>query len=197
MIKLAEGVHTWGYFNLEKKYNFNGFLLTGEGGRVVVDPPPLSEDDRAYFEALDLWPDLIVITNRNHLRDRQWWLDRNPVPTAMHAAEIEQAGVKVERSVKEGDLLGPGLEVVHLPGKSPGEIGLLWRARRLLVLGDAMIAPQGRLKLIPDAKLDDPALLRRSLAKLEALEFDTLLLGDGDPILSGAKAAAMAFLKAP
>jgi glyoxylase-like metal-dependent hydrolase (beta-lactamase superfamily II) len=195
MIKLAEGVHTWGYFNLEKKYNFNGFLLSGEGGIVLVDPPPLSEDDRAYFEALSLWPDLIVITNRNHLRDRQWWLDRDPVPTAMHEAEAGQVDIKVERPLKEEDTLAPGLEVVHLPGKSPGEIGLLWRARKLLLLGDALIAPQGRLRLIPDAKLDDPAGLRKSVRKLEALDFDTLLLGDGDPILRGAKAAVADFLK--
>jgi glyoxylase-like metal-dependent hydrolase (beta-lactamase superfamily II) len=195
MIKLAEGVHSWGYFDLEKKYNFNGFLFTGEGGRVVVDPPPLSEDDRAYFEALDLWPDLIVVTNRNHLRDRQWWIDRNPIPTAMHEAELGQVDVKVDRPLKEGDLVGPGLEVVHLPGKSPGEIGLLWRARKLLVLGDALIAPQGKLRLIPDAKLDDPALLRRSLKTLDALDFDALLVGDGDPILQGAKAAVTALTK--
>jgi glyoxylase-like metal-dependent hydrolase (beta-lactamase superfamily II) len=195
MIRLAEGVHTWGYFNLEKKYNFNGFLLTGESGRVVVDPPPLSEDDRACFESLNLWPDLILLTNRNHLRDRQWWIDRNPVPTAMHEAEIGQVEFKVERALKEGDIVGPGLEVVHLPGKSPGEIALYWKARKLLLLGDALIAPQGKLRLIPDAKLDDPALLRRSLKKLDGLDFEALLLGDGDPILSGAKAAAAAFLK--
>ena len=195
MIKLAEGVHTWGYFNLEKKYNFNGFLLSGEGGIVVVDPPPLSEDDRAYFEALGLWPDLIVITNRNHLRDRQWWIDRDPVPTAMHEAELGQVDVKVERVLKEGETVAPGLEVVHLPGKSPGEIGLFWRARSLLLLGDALIAPQGRLRLIPDAKLDDPAALRRSVRSLAALDFDTLLLGDGDPILRGAKAAVTEFTR--
>lgn len=196
MIKLAEGVHTWGYFNLEKKYNFNGFLLSGDGVTVVVDPPPLSEDDRAYFEALDLWPDLIVITNRNHLRDRQWWIDRDPVPTAMHEAEVGQTDVTVEKPLKDNEVVGPGLEVVHLPGKSPGEIGLFWRARKTLLLGDALIAPQGQLRLIPDAKLDDPALLRRSVRRLESLDFDTLLVGDGDPILVGAKAAVNAFTKA-
>jgi glyoxylase-like metal-dependent hydrolase (beta-lactamase superfamily II) len=196
MIRLDEGVHAWGYFNLEKKYNFNGFLFSGEGGRVVVDPPPLSEDDRAYFEALGLWPDLIVLTNRNHARDRQWWLDRNPVPTAMHEAEVGQVDFKVDRALKEGDVVGPGLEVVHLPGKSPGEMGLYWRARKTLVLGDALIAPQGKLRLIPDAKLDDPALLRRSLRKLDGLDFERLLVGDGDPLLASAKAAVSEFVRA-
>lgn len=195
MIKLAEGVFTWGYFNLEKKYNFNGFLFAGEGGRVVVDPPPLSEDDRAYFESLDLWPELIVITNRNHLRDRQWWIDRNPVPTAMHEAELGQVEIKVDKPLKDGDAVAPGLEAVHLPGKSPGEIGLYWRARKLLMLGDALIAPRGKLALIPDAKLDDPQALRRSVRRLDALDFDTLLVADGDPILGGAKAAVSSFIK--
>ena len=47
---------------------------------------------------------------------------------------------------------------------------------------------------VPEDKMDDPALLRRSLSRLKALDFDALLVGDGDPLLSGAKAAAAAFL---
>ena len=158
---LFDGVWKWGCFDPEKKYKVNGFLFAYGGKTLVGDPPPKSDDDSAYFAALELKPDLLVITNRNHLRDRQSWL---PAPTAMHDQERSQVDVAVARALKDGETLEPGLEVVHLPGKSPGEIGLYWRARKILMLGDALIAPQGRLKLIAAAKLDDPALLRRSLA---------------------------------
>lgn len=191
MIRLADGVYTWGYFHPEKKYNFNGFVLCAKERCVVVDPPPMSDDDGAYFNAMGLQPELVVITNRNHLRDRAAW----KLPWALHEKELSQVEEKPDRVLREGDLVGPELEVVHLPGKSPGEIGLYWRARATLVLGDALIAPQGRLKLIPEAKLDDPALLKRSLKKLEPLEFETLLVADGDPILNGGKAAVTAFLR--
>ncbi len=46
----------------------------------------------------------------------------------------------------------------------------------------------GRCSLLPEEKLDDPARLRESLRDLLALDFDCLLVGDGTPILEGAKA---------
>lgn len=194
MIRLAEDIYTWSYFNTEKNYNFNGFLFVCPEGPVIVDPPTLGRDDEAYFARLGLVPELFVITNRNHTRALDWFAKRGPAPVAMHEDEAGQVDLAVSRRVKEGEVLLGALEVVHLPGKSPGEVGLHWRKRAVLMLGDALIAPFGRLKLIPEAKLDDPPLLRKSLRKLEALEFDTLLLADGDPLLSGAKARVNGFL---
>ena len=191
MIRLSEGVYTWSAFNLEKKFNFNGFLFCGAGRCLVVDPPPMSSDDRAYWQTLSLKPELVVITNRNHLRARAEWA----APTALHEAEAGEVDFTPDRLLKEGEQVGPGLRVVHLPGKSPGEIGLHWKERGILMLGDALIAPKGALALIPEAKMDDPALLRLSLRKLEPLAFDTLLVGDGDPVLGGAKALVGAFVR--
>jgi glyoxylase-like metal-dependent hydrolase (beta-lactamase superfamily II) len=194
VIRLTDGVFSWGYFNSEKKYNFNGFIFTLPGATVVVDPPTLSRDDEAYYDELALTPTLFVLTNRNHVRALDWFLKRKSAPVAMHEDETGQVDIPVDRKLKDGDVLGGGLEVVHLPGKSPGEIGLHWRERRLLMLGDALIAPYGRLKLIPEAKLDDPARLKRSLQKLRDLDFDALLLADGDPILRDARAQVHGFL---
>ncbi len=194
MLRIADGIYTWGYFNAEKKYNFNGFILTGSGETVVVDPPTLDRDDEEYYAELKLSPDLFVITNRNHLRALDWFIKRKAAPLAMHEAEIAQVDVKVDRPLRDGETLAPGLEVIHLPGKSPGEMGLFWRERRVLILGDALIAPQGRLKLIPEAKLDDPKALKTSLQRLRGLDFDTLLLADGDPLLGGARTQVNGFL---
>ncbi len=194
MIRLDEGLYTWGYFNPEKRYNFNGFLVHDEGACVVVDPPPLSADDEAYLTKLCLKPALVVITNRNHLRARERFLDEGKTPTAMHEAELPEVGVSIERPVKDGEKLPAGLVAVHLPGKSPGEIALYRPKTRSLIVGDALIAPEGKLALIPEAKLDDPPKLRRSLQRLRELDFDSLLLADGDPILHGAKAQVARFL---
>lgn len=195
MIRLLDGVFTWSSFDPERKINFNGFVLSGSGGCVVVDPPPLSDDDGAYLERAALRPELVVVTNRNHLRGWKWWADRFRAPLAMHEAEVGEVDVPVARKLADGETFGPGLAAVHLPGKSPGEIGLHWKSRGILLLGDALIAPLGALKLVPEAKQDDPALLRRSLkARLPGLSFETLLLADGDPLLGGARAAVDAFL---
>jgi hypothetical protein len=41
--------------------------------------------------------------------------------------------------------------------------------------------------LLHDAVMDDPPRLRASVRALLALDFDTLLVGDGEPIIGGAK----------
>mgnify|MGYP001561550008 FL=1 len=194
MIKLLDGVYCWSAFNPEKKFNFNGHILKTDAGTVIVDPVAFSADDRAYLEAAGLKPDALVITNRNHLRDRDEVLKRWKIPTVLHEAEVSDAGVAADKTVKDGDVIH-GLVCVHLPGKSPGEIALYWPDRRLFLLGDALIAPQGVLKTVPVEKQDDPAELSKSLQRLRTFDFDHVLVGDGDPILHDAKSAVVAFLK--
>jgi len=189
MIRLLDGVYSWSWFSPEKRFNFNGHILKTQHGTVIVDPVALTKDDLAYIEAAGLKPDALVITNRNHLREREAVRDRWEIPTILHDLEAESADVRPDWNVEDGDDVY-GLKVVHVPGKSPGEIALFWPERRLLLAGDALIAPYGKVKTVPEEKMDDPSLLKRSLARLKALDFDALLVGDGDPILSGAKAAA-------
>ncbi len=45
--------------------------------------------------------------------------------------------------------------------------------------------PPGRCGLLREAVMDDPLQLRESVRNL--LDLDTLLVGDGEPILEGAK----------
>ena len=194
MIQLAEGAYCWSAFNAEKKFNFNGHILRTAEGTVIVDPVPFSPDDLAGIEAAGLKPDVLVITNRNHLRERESVLKRWKIPTVLHALEVAEAGVAADRTVQDGDNVH-GLVCVHLPGKSLGEIGLYWPQRRLFLLGDALIAPQRKLKTVPLDKQDAPDELKKSLALLRTYDFDHLLVGDGDPLLGDAKTAVVAFLK--
>ena len=83
--------------------------------------------------------------------------------------------------------IGP-LTVVGVPGKSPGEVALHWPERRVLFIGDAVIGnPPGRCGLLREQVMDDPPRLRVSVTQLLSLDFDTLLVGDGEPILRDAK----------
>jgi glyoxylase-like metal-dependent hydrolase (beta-lactamase superfamily II) len=89
--------------------------------------------------------------------------------------------------LKPGDKVGPFV-VVGVPGKSPGEIALHWPERKILLVGDAIVGdPPGRCKLLPEKVVDDPARLRESVRALLALDFETLLVGDGEPIPQFAK----------
>ena len=85
------------------------------------------------------------------------------------------------------DKVGPFV-VIDAPGKSLGEVVLHWPDRRILLVGDAVVGdPPGKCKLLPDKVVDDPPRLRDSARQLLALDFDILLVGDGVPILAGAK----------
>ena len=111
--------------------------------------------------------------------------------TAIHGSDAEHAkneGTELDDTLEVGERVGP-LEVIDAAGKSPGEVAFFWRERRILVVGDAVIGtPSGRCGLLPDRVKDDPAHLRGSVRKFLDLDFDTLLVGDGEPILEGAKA---------
>ncbi len=73
-------------------------------------------------------------------------------------------------------------------GKIAGRNRLHWPERKILLVGDAVVGdPPGRYKLLPENVVDDPARLRESVRGLLALDFDTLLVGDGEPITQFAK----------
>lgn len=197
MIRLADGLYAWNSFNDEKGLNFNGTLVVCGAGAVVVDPPAHSPGDEAFLErTLKVRPTVAVVTNKHHLRNVQWWLERYAIPLAMHEAEKNDYDFVVARALKAGDRVEGRCEVVPLPGKTPGEIGLLVAGEGgTLIVGDALIGdPPGGLRFLPPEKIKDPALLKASLQALRRLDFERLLPGDGEPILSGAKAAVLKFL---
>jgi glyoxylase-like metal-dependent hydrolase (beta-lactamase superfamily II) len=58
----------------------------------------------------------------------------------------------------------------------------------MLVVGDALIGnPPGRLSLLRERVMDDPARLRASVQSLLELDFDALMVGDGVSIREGAR----------
>jgi len=57
-----------------------------------------------------------------------------------------------------------------------------------LIVGDAVVGnPPGHLSLLRERVMDDPASLRRSVQQLLALDFDTILVGDGVSVIGDAK----------
>ena len=196
MEELVAGVRAWHIFSAEKGFNFNGFLLDVPGGPLIVDPPEIPSEAMHHFET-DPPPQLILLTNRHHARATESVQRRLGIPVCAHEHERASFPFPIDRTVREGDTLPGDLRVIHLPGKTPGEIGLYWeRQQGVVLLGDAIIGhPKGELMLLPDAVLGDPPLLRQSLQQLTLLRFNTLLLGDGESILSGAEEKVRGFLE--
>jgi len=188
MGEILPDIWTWSWLSPPHGYNFNGYLLRVAGGNLCIDPADPTPEDLA--EIVHRRVSRIVITNRNHVRDANRVRSRTGARTAIHAADAGYAqgqGAVIDDLLAVGDVIGP-LHVVGVAGKSAGEIALHWPERRLLIVGDAVIGnPPGQLSLLRERVMDDPPALRASVRRLLELDFDTLLVGDGTPILADAK----------
>lgn len=189
MRELIPDIWTWPWFSERHGYNFNGYLVRHAGGNVAVDPVEPTPADLEHLGRAGVAT--IALTNRNHGRAANRVREHCGARTLIHAADAEYArgqGTIVDGALAPGERLGP-FTVVAVPGKSPGEVALLWAERRLLVVGDAVVGkPPGSCALLSDKVMDDPAQLRASVQGLLDLDFDVLLVGDGEPILRDAKA---------
>ncbi len=188
MHEFLPGVLIWSEFSEPHGYDFNGTLLLSAEGSLCVDPVHPSEEvlDRLAKEGVAQ----ILITNRNHTRAANRVRERTGARVAIHTADAAYArdqGTAIDAELEVGERAGP-FTVVGVAGKSPGEIALHDPARRLLVVGDAVIGnPPGRLSLLRERVMDDPARLRASVRSLLELDFDALMVGDGVPIREGGR----------
>jgi glyoxylase-like metal-dependent hydrolase (beta-lactamase superfamily II) len=188
MRELSNEVLTWSWFSAPHGYNFNGWLLRHPGGNLCIDPvEPTAE---VLDELARQGVSRILLTNRNHVRAANQVRARTGARTAIHPADADYArkqNADLDEDLRVGEARGP-LVVIGVPGKSPGEVALHWSERRLLWVGDAVIGnPPGRCNLLPERVMDDPGQLRVSVKRLLELDFDALLVGDGEPIMHDAK----------
>jgi glyoxylase-like metal-dependent hydrolase (beta-lactamase superfamily II) len=189
MREIVTGVWTWAWPSPPHGYDFNGHLVLHSSGNICIDPVELSEEAETKLVAAGVAT--IALTNRNHVRAANRVRQLTGARTLIHPADAAHAhtqGAEIDGALGVGDEIGP-LRVVGTPGKSPGEVAFFWPARRLLIVGDAVIGnPPQRLSLLREKVMDDPNRLRASVRALLDVDFDTLLAGDGVSILADAKA---------
>jgi glyoxylase-like metal-dependent hydrolase (beta-lactamase superfamily II) len=188
MREILSGIYTWPWFSEPHGYNFNGHLILHAGGNLCIDPVEPTATDLEEIARLGV--SRILLTNRNHSRAANKVRARTGARTAIHPEDAPHArkeGAELDDELHIGEKIGP-LVAVSVPGKSLGEVALHWPDRKILIVGDAVVGdPPGRCKLLPEKVIDDPPRLRESVCALLALDFDTLLVGDGAPILQSAK----------
>ena len=95
--------------------------------------------------------------------------------------------VAVARSLREGDVVGPGFVVLETPGHSPGHVSYWRESDRTLVCGDVLfnmnvVTTARGLREPPAMFTPDPARNRDSARRLAALEPELVLFGHGPPL---------------
>ena len=183
-----EDIYSWSVFNERRQIDFNGHLWVRQEGNVLIDPVAMIESDLAQLETLGgaRW---IVLTNRDHEREAAFFRDRTGAEITTHELDVGELEARPQRTVTDGEEIVAGLEAVHLRfGKSPGEIALYWKEKRLVLSGDLVVGePIGELSLLADEKLADPVAAALGLRRLLNLDFDAMLVGDGHSIAHDAR----------
>ncbi|WNM57184.1 hypothetical protein [Candidatus Nitrospira allomarina] len=191
MKTILPNISEWSWFSEEKQLNFNGHLLAVGEHRILVDPPPMNDSDRAMTQrggALDY----IILTNRDHEREAANFRKMFNCQVMAPELDAKEMTLPVDKTFKDGELLPGGIWVVQLSHqKSPGESALfLQQGQGILIVGDGIIGdPPGSLRLLPSEKYVDIVQARGSLRRLLKYTFDSLLVGDGTSLLTGAKPA--------
>ena len=94
--------------------------------------------------------------------------------------------------LKDGDRI-EGLTCIHLPGHTPGSSGFLDAESKIFFSGDTIRSDGKSLSEGPTGFSMDVPRSRESIRKIGTLEFDTLLVGHGQPLRPDAAAKVRAF----
>ena len=189
MKALLPNIWEWSWFSEEKQLNFNGHLFTVGEHRILVDPPPMTESDIAF--ARQGGPiDYIIVTNRDHARETAQLREEFHCTVMVPELDAKEMALTTVKTFGDGELLPGGIWIVQLSHqKSPGESALfLETGKGILIVGDAIIGhPEGTLRLLPAEKYADIGQAREGLRRLLKYNFDSLVVGDGTSIVTGAK----------
>ena len=132
-----------------------------------------------------------------HESDADFVAGKKPQPKSnnliirLFLAFVKAKPVDVDLMLKDGDRVGR-LTVIHTPGHSEGNIALLDNERKVVIVGDTLVTKNGAIKHPP--LILDSAKERASLEKLSTFNFDIMLSGHGDPIMSEASRKLRFFL---
>ncbi len=197
MKPILPGIWQWSCFSEEKQLDFNGLLLTVGEHKILVDPPPMGEEEMRQCrrgEAVDY----ILITNRDHVRESAGLKEEFHCKLFVPEADVEEMDVPVDKTYKDGELLPGGIWAIHLQDqKSQGESALfIQQGKGIMIVGDALIGKvPGTVTMLPPEKYADAGKAKLGLQRLTKYSFETLLVGDGMNIMTGAKSLVEEYLR--
>ena len=193
----APGGVVWNRVNLGF---VSAYLLVRDGEGTIVDTGVAGSEPQieAAMRAAGLeWTDVsnVILTHKHpdHAGSIDAILAANPEMAGWIGAP-DLAAVKASRALQplsDGDEVF-GLQIVATPGHTVGHISVFDAVGGLLVAGDALRTDGGALSGSNPQFTEDAAAAKATVVKLGKLTFETLLVGHGEPILTGASAQVAA-----
>jgi hypothetical protein len=197
MQQLAPGIFHWTAVNPSIGSRVSSYYI--EPARAVIDPM-VPEDG---LDSLPGQPERVLLSSGHHFRDSQLIAETYGIPICASRQAADYLGAR-GRSI---ETWGEG-EAHPAPTVTALRVGVLCEDEGALhvdvgdgalVLADAVHQSPDGLAFFSDPLLgDDPESVKEGLkaalgALADSLEFDALLLGHGEPLASGGRAALKAF----
>jgi glyoxylase-like metal-dependent hydrolase (beta-lactamase superfamily II) len=209
-MKITEGIHQ------VDKINCNVYLVEDGDKLTLIDTGLPHNDKKIlkYIESIGRKPEevtTIIITHFHidhvgslnkikeatnakvaaHEFDADYVAGKKPAPKPKNlmikalTAVVKADPVDVEIRLKDNDKIGR-LTVVSTPGHSEGSISLFDPARKIMFVGDAARFVDGKIEGPPERFTLNPAKAKESIARLTTFDYDIMLSGHGQPLMSEA-----------
>ena len=199
MQEILPGIWHWTAFHKGIGFDVSSYYVEPSG--ALIDPMLPPENGLDWFAARP--PQRILLTNRHHYRDSDRFRERFGCPVLCHEAGLHEfEGGPEVTGFSFGDEVAEGIVAREVGAICPEETALhISDGRGAMSLADAVVNwPQEGLGFVPDQLIgDDPGAVRRdltaSLRRLLDHDFDGLLLGHGEPIPAGGRAALAEFVR--
>lgn len=169
----------------------SAYLLYRSGEAVVVDTG-VSGSEGAIEAALGEiglgWDAVgnVIVTHKHpdHQGSLEAVLSATDAPWHAGAGDIPMISASSEGSpVGDGDRVFD-LDIIETPGHTPGHISVLDQAGGVLLAGDALNGEGGGVVGPRPDFSEDMDLANASVAKLAGFDYEVVLFGHGEPVLS-------------
>ena len=197
----ADGLHTEVY------------LLECEGGLILVDvgetPFCHSNIEAELMEMGRSWKDIEMIIITHAHGDH---IGNLPQVKALTDAEVivglgderrlkERTGVEADFVLGHEDLIGAcgGIEIIHVPGHSDGNLCLYLRKSKVIIAGDTIFSDENvpRHLYIPEKYASNHKKAVKNLNILIEYDFEILLMTHGLNVMENAKQAVSELVSNP
>jgi glyoxylase-like metal-dependent hydrolase (beta-lactamase superfamily II) len=145
---------------------------------------------------LEKYGEVCIITHshRDHIGGLKRLKEKCGFKIASHIDEAEKialdTGFTVDLKLKDREFLPGcgGIQFIHVPGHTAGNVCLYIQNEALLILGDTLFADEeGNLSPPPEHYSVNPEMSKKELKRLWELDFDKIIVSHGKDTLTGAK----------
>ena len=190
--EILPGVYQWTV--AWHRFPLESYLVDTDDGVIAIDPQDLSP---TALQGVLSRVRHVILTNHYHERAAAMWRHRFDAPVWAPHGDVDDLETLTPDHVYSADSELPGgLQAIGLGGISVGEHALYTSENRgVLFVGDALGTTSywthGEGEIGAHPRMRPPTLLR----KLLDLDFTSIAVGHGEPILDQAKVALAAYLE--